>query len=282
MITRNKAATKTSREKKRKLGEKERETEGISLIESFIQGQIKNNIESLVEGVTRILRLKEIEVNTLKEKVDSLERAKDETDKENVKLKQDLSRAKSCEDCKTRGEEIETLTKCVETMKQDHEKENKKLREHIFTRKMKIKNYISLIKERDDKIEDLDSELAELKEKMEESENSMETEIRPETAGTTKSTETTLKKSDSLEEAEEKEEVRSELAGKSGENILHMIETTLHSLNSNSGKESSGIDEMKLKKKTQAKAFDSSVSNSVRPVEGNVKKIKKNSKRNRS
>ena len=279
MITRNKAATKTSREKKRKLGEKERETEGISLIESFIQGQIKNNIESLVEGVTRILRLKEIEVNTLKEKVDSLERAKDETDKENVKLKQDLSRAKSCEDCKTRGEEIETLTKCVETMKQDHEKENKKLREHIFTRKMKIKNYISLIKERDDKIEDLDSELAELKEKMEESENSMETEDRPET---TKSSETTRKKFDSLEEAEEKEKVRSEPTGKSGENILHMIETTLHSLNSNSGKESSGIDEMKLKKKTQAKAFDSSVSNSVRPVEGNVKKIKKNSKRNRS
>ena len=147
MITRNKAATKTSREKKRKLGEKERETEVISLLDSFIQGQIKNNIESLVEGVTRILRLKEIELNTLKEKVDSLERAKDETDKENVKLKQDLSRAKSCEDCKTRGEEIETLTKCVETMKQDHEKENKKLREHIFTRKMKIKNYISIIKE---------------------------------------------------------------------------------------------------------------------------------------
>ena len=282
MITRNRAATKTSREKKPKLGEKKRETEVISLLDSFIQGQIKNNIESLVEGVTRILRLKEIEVNTLKEKVDSLERAKDETDKENVKLKQDLSRAKSCEDCKTRGEEIETLTKCVETMKQDHEKENKKFREHIFTRKMKIKNYISIIKERDDKIEDLDSELAELKEKMEESENSMETEIRPETAGTTKSTETTLKKSDSLEEAEEKEEVRSELAGKSGENILHMIETTLHSLNSNSGKESSGIDEMKLKKKTQAKAFDSSISNSARPVERNVKKIKKNSKRNRS
>ena len=279
MITRNRAATKTSREKKRKLGEKERKTEGISLIESFIQGQIKNNIESLVEGVTRILRLKEIEVNTLKEKVDSLERAKDETDKENVKLKQDLSRAKSCEDCKTRGEEIETLTKCVETMKQDHEKENKKLREHIFTRKMKIKNYISIIKERDDKIEDLDSELAELKEKMEESENSMETEDRPET---TKSSETTRKKFDSLEEAEEKEKVRSEPTGKSGENILHMIESTLHSLNSNSGKESSGIDEMKLKKKTQAKAFDSSISNSARPVERNVKKIKKNSKRNRS
>ena len=279
MITRNKAATKTSREKKRKLGEKERETEGISLLESFIQGQIKNNIESLVEGVTRILRLKEIEVNTLKEKVDSLERAKDETDKENVKLKQDLSRAKSCEDCKIRSEKIETLTKCVETMKQDHEKENKKLREHIFTRKMKIKNYISLIKERDDKIEDLDSELAELKEKMEESENSMETEDRPET---TKSSETTRKKFDSLEEAEEKEKVRSEPTGKSGENILHMIETTLHSLNSNSGKESSGIDEMKVKKKTQAKAFDSSISNSARPVERNVKKIKKNSKRNRS
>ena len=279
MITRNKAATKTSREKKRKLGEKERETEGISLLESFIQGQIKNNIESLVEGVTRILRLKEIEVNTLKEKVDSLERAKDETDKENVKLKQDLSRAKSCEDCKIRSEKIETLTKCVETMKQDHEKENKKLREHIFTRKMKIKNYISIIKERDDKIEDLDSELAELKEKMEESENSMETEDRPET---TKSSETTRKTFDSLEEAEEKEKVRSEPTGKSGENILHMIETTLHSLNSNSGKESSRIDEMKLKKKTQAKAFDSSISNSARPVERNVKKIKKNSKRNRS
>ena len=279
MITRNRAATKTSREKKRKLGEKERETEGISLLESFIQGQIKNNIESLVEGVTRILRLKEIEVNTLKEKVDSLERAKDETDKENVKLKQDLSRAKSCEDCKIRSEKIETLTKCVETMKQDHEKENKKLREHIFTRKMKIKNYISLIKERDDKIEDLDSELAELKEKMEESENSMETEDRPET---TKSSETTRKKFDSLEEAEEKEKVRSEPTGKSGENILHMIESTLHSLNSNSGKESSGIDEMKLKKKIQAKAFDSSISNSARPVERNVKKIKKNSKRNRS
>ena len=279
MITRNRAATKTSREKKRKLGEKERETEGISLLESFIQGQIKNNIESLVEGVTRILRLKEIEVNTLKEKVDSLERAKDETDKENVKLKQDLSRAKSCEDCKIRSEKIETLTKCVETMKQDHEKENKKLREHIFTRKMKIKNYISIIKERDDKIEDLDSELAELKEKMEESENSMETEDRPET---TKSSETTRKTFDSLEEAEEKEKVRSEPTGKSGENILHMIESTLHSLNSNSGKESSGIDEMKLKKKTQAKAFDSSISNSARPVERNVKKIKKNSKRNRS
>ena len=279
MITRNKAATKTSREKKRKLGEKERETEVISLLDSFIQGQIKNNIESLVEGVTRILRLKEIEVNTLKEKVDSLERAKDETDKENVKLKQDLSRAKSCEDCKTRSEKIETLTKCVETMKQDHEKDNKKLREHIFTRKMKIKNYISLIKERDDKIEDLDSELAELKEKMEESENSMETEDRPET---TKSSETTRKKFDSLEEAEEKEKVRSEPTGKSGENILHMIESTLHSLNSNSGKESSGIDEMKLKKKIQAKAFDSSISNSARPVERNVKKIKKNSKRNRS
>ena len=152
-MTRKRAGTNTSGEKKRKLSEKEQETESISLIQKYIQGQIKNNIDSLLQSVTRILKLKEIEVNTMKEKVDSLERANDEKDKENSKLKQDLSKAKSCGDCKTKGEEIKTLTKCIENLKQDNEKENQKLREHIFTRKIKMKNYISILKERYDKIE---------------------------------------------------------------------------------------------------------------------------------
>ena len=275
-MTRKRAGTNTSGEKKRKLSEKEQKTESISLIQKYIQGQIKNNIDSLLQSVTRIQKLKEIEVNTMKEKVDSLERANDEKDKENSKLKQDLSRAKSCGDCKTKGEEIKTLTKCIENLKQDNEKENQKLREHIFTRKIKMKNYISILKERDDKIENLEIDLEELKQKMEEAENTKETEDRLET---TNSTETTEKKGDSLEKKEQ--DVKSKPTGKSGQNIIHLIDTTLQSINSD--KESSEMEEEKQKKKSKVKTIIvSSASNSAQPAVPSGKKNKKTNKRNRS
>ena len=322
MITRNRAAAKTSRGKKRRLSGKAPETkENISLFQNFINGQIKNNIESVLKGVTRILELKEIEVNTLKEKVESLERAKAEVDKENLKLKGDLSRAKSCADCKTKGEEVKTLTKCLENLKEGNEKEKKKLREHIFIRKKKIEKYVSILKERDEKIEDLESELAELKLKMEDTEDSVETKRTTESTETMKTTET---KRASLEEKEDVK-VKSKPEGNA---VLRLIDTTLLGINSkkesseveeelklkkikkhskakiigkgrdktidlvdtvdstllsfNSSKESSEKDEEILKTKSKSKIIGSTASVSARPGEPAGKEKTKTKKRNRS
>ena len=258
MITRNKAAAKTSRGKKRRVSDKNKETEKISHFQKFINGQITNDLVSVIEGIKRILKLKEIEVNTLKVKVESLERSKDETDKEYFKLKQDFSRVKSCVDCKTKGEEIKTLTKCVEKK----EKETQKLLEHNFTKKMKIEKYLAIIKERDEKIEDLEIELAELE----------ETE-------TTRSTETMETKCDSLNEKEDVE-VKSKPADKG--HLLQLIDTTLLSISSN--KESSETEEKlkNLKKKSKTKIITSTSSISARPGELGGQKSKKTNKRNRS
>ena len=258
MITRNKAAAKTSRGKKRRVSDKNKETEKISHFQKFINGQITNDLVSVIEGIKRILKLKEIEVNTLKVKVESLERSKDEADKENFKLKQDFSRVKSCVDCKTKGEEIKTLKKCVEKK----EKETQKLLEHNFTKKMKIEKYLAIIKERDEKIEDLEIELAELE----------ETE-------TTRSTETMETKCDSLNEKEDVE-VKSKPADKG--HLLQLIDTTLLSISSN--KESSGTEEKlkNLKKKSKTKIITSTSSISARPGELGGQKSKKTNKRNRS
>ena len=258
MITRNKAAAKTSRGKKRRVSDKNKETEKISHFQKFINGQITNDLVSVIEGIKRILKLKEIEVNTLKVKVESLERSKDETDKEYFKLKQDFSRVKSCVDCKTKGEEIKTLTKCVEKK----EKETQKLLEHNFTKKMKIEKYLAIIKERDEKIEDLEIELAELE----------ETE-------TTRSTETMETKCDSLNEKEDVE-VKSKPADKG--HLLQLIDTTLLSISSN--KESSETEEKlkNLKKKSKTKIIASTSSISARPGELGGQKSKKTNKRNRS
>ena len=261
MITRNKAAAKTSRGKKRRVSDKNKETEKISHFQKFINGQITNDLVSVIEGIKRILKLKEIEVNTLKVKVESLERSKDETDKEYFKLKQDFSRVKSCVDCKTKGEEIKTLTKCVEKK----EKETQKLLEHNFTKKMKIEKYLAIIKERDEKIEDLEIELAELEE--------------TETTRSTETMETKQTKCDSLNEKEDVE-VKSKPADKG--HLLQLIDTTLLSISSN--KESSETEEKlkNLKKKSKTKIITSTSSISARPGELGGQKSKKTNKRNRS
>ena len=143
------------------------------LLEKVLKDHIEKYIESAVASVKKVLELKEKEVNILKEKYQSLELAKEETDRENLKLKSDNSRTKSCNKCEEKEEKMNAIEEDLNNCKL----ENERLLQHLFDRKLKTKNYLALLKERDERIEELESQIREQNTEEEEEE---ETEMRKE------------------------------------------------------------------------------------------------------
>ena len=164
MMTRKRAAANSSEKKKLKL------TQPREVLENIIREYAGKKIESVSKGVKKVLELKEVEVKRLRENLDlkevevemlrenlkSLELAMEETNKENQKLKQVL--AKSCNRCKKKTAQIKTLEQDLENFKLKSETEDNRLRQHLFNKKEKIKNLISILKERDEKIEEMESQ----------------------------------------------------------------------------------------------------------------------------
>ena len=145
-------------------------TQPSEVLENIIREYAGKKIESVSKGVKKVLELKEVEVKRLRENLDlkevevemlrenlkSLELAMEETNKENQKLKQVL--AKSCNRCKKKAAQIKTLEQDLENFKLKSETEDNRLRQHLFNKKEKIKNLISILKERDEKIEEMESQ----------------------------------------------------------------------------------------------------------------------------
>ena len=166
MMTRKRAAANSSEKKKLKM------TQPSEVLENIIREYAGKKIESVSKGVKKVLELKEVEIKRLRENLDlkevevqmlrenlkSLELAMEETNKENQKLKQQVSLAKSCNGCKKHTAQIKTHEQDLLNFKLKSETEDNRLRQHLFNKKEKIKNLISILKERDEKIEEMESQ----------------------------------------------------------------------------------------------------------------------------
>ena len=202
MITRRRAE-----QKRRKMSEPKLVVEGI------LMDQIGKYIDSVVESVKKVLKLREKEVNILKEKYQLLELAKEERDREYHNLKSNLSYTKSCNTCKEKCEKVNAIKDELKNC----EFENKRLLHHLYDKKLRIKKYTSILEERDKRIEQLESQVREAS-------NTLEV----------KQTEVTEHKDQEDDHNDKKKE--------SGQNILNLIDQTLLMYSTKAAEESKEID----------------------------------------